>query len=82
MKLAAIVLLAGMAGPSICEDKAIWASWLQREFNQYYAFSLTSNNYQIEVWIDPVEGDWTFLGDTGTQYCLVVAGNAWPEDRR
>ena len=76
-----IILAGAMLAPETCSDKPIWESWA-KDFGQQYAFEVKIGNVPVPVWIDPVEGDWTLFGDTGVQYCFIIAGTEWPEGRR
>lgn len=74
---------AGMAGPQACDERPVWESWLESQFSEYYAFTVTGpSQTQIEVWIDPDEGDWTMLGVAGNQLCEIMFGTNWPQRRR
>lgn len=80
---AALAAFAGMAGPQACDERQVWESWLQSQFSEYYAFRVMGpNKTEIEVWIDPNEGDWTMLGVAGNQLCEILFGSDWPQRRR
>ena len=84
MSKAVLAVLVAMAGPAKCDSYEVWATWLTSQFNQYNAFQYIIQDGTIgEVWIDPIEGDWTVLTVPEMNYrCQYDYGSQWPEGRR